>query len=264
MAAEGGQVAAKGSELFSMRDDRTQTPADDEYARGLADYFEVSLGGAVDKLRHFPKYAPRQAMSLFLAKNELFKQALNVHGHIVECGVFLGGGLMTWAQLSAVYEPYNHVRRIVGFDTFSGFPSLSGADQGADQAYAVANGLATDAKSDIEQAVRLYDLNRPVGHIPRVELAVGDATATIPRYVDENPHLVVALLYLDFDIYEPTKAAIEHLLPRMPKGAIIAFDELCQKSWPGETRAVQDLIGIRNLRIQRFPFTPQLSYAVLD
>ena len=36
------------------------------------------------------------------------------------------------------------------------------------------------------------------------------------------------MLYLDFDLYAPTKAALETFLPRMPKGAILAFDELNQ------------------------------------
>lgn len=257
-------MTGKKPESYSIRDARTQTGADDAYAQGLAKYFAQGMGAPVDKLRNFPKYVPRQTLSLFLAKNELFKKVLDVHGSIVECGVYLGSGLMTWAQLSAIYEPYNHVRRIVGFDSFSGFPSLSDADKGADQTYAVSGGLAVDAKADIERSAGLYDLNRPLGHIPRVELAVGDATVRIKQYVEENPHLVVALLYLDFDIYEPTKAALEHLLPRMPKGAVLAFDELCQKAWPGETRAVNEIVGLRNLRVQRFPFTPQLSYAVLD
>ena len=257
-------MAANKPETYSMRDVRTQTQADDAFVRGLGDYFVCGLGGSVDKLRHFAKYVPRQTLSLFLAKHELFQRIVPVHGHIIECGVFLGGGLMTWAQLSAIHEPYNHIRRIVGFDTFDGFPSLSHGDKGADQAYAVPGGLATNARSDIEEAVRLYDLNRPIGHIPRVELVVGDATESISRYVEENPHLVVALLYLDFDLYEPTLAAIQHLVPRMPKGAVLAFDELGQKAWPGETRAVQEAIGLGNLNLRRFPYTPQLSYAVIE
>jgi hypothetical protein len=103
-----------------------------------------------------------------------------------------------------------------------------------------------------------------LGHIPRVELVGGDACATIPKYLADNQHLVVALLYLDFDLYEPTKVALEVFVPRMPRGSIIAFDELCQKQWPGETAAVHEILGISRLRIQRFPFTPQLSFAVLD
>jgi hypothetical protein len=253
---------------FSMLDQKTQTESDELYSQEIQEYFNSSEGDTLAKLRNFAKFVPRQNLSLFLAKNDIFKQLLNVHGHIVECGVFMGGGLLTWAQLSAVYEPYNHVRRVIGFDTFAGFPSFAEQDKpepGSEIDFARVGGLAVAGiEADIKRATELYDLNRPIGHVPRIELVKGDASKTIPAYVEENRHLVVALLYLDFDLYEPTVAAIKALLPRMPKGAIIAFDELNQKQWPGETLAVLDTIGIKNLRIKRFPFTPQISYAVLE
>lgn len=253
---------------FSMLDQRTQTASDDRYSQEIQEYFNSSEGDTLAKLRNFAKFVPRQNLSLFLAKNEIFKQLLDVHGHIVECGVFMGGGLLTWAQLSAVYEPYNHVRRIIGFDTFAGFPSFARKDKpepGSEIDFAKVGGLAVAGiETDIKRAAELYDLNRPIGHVPRIELVKGDASKTIPAYVEENRHLVVALLYLDFDLYDPTVAALKALLPRMPKGAVVAFDELNQKQWPGETLAVFDTVGIRNLRIRRFPFTPQISYAVLE
>ncbi len=45
---------------------------------------------------------------------------------------------------------------------------------------------------------------------------------------------------------------------------MIAFDELNAKIFPGETIAVMEQIGLRNLRIERFPFDSYVSYAVLD
>lgn len=92
----------------------------------------------------------------------------------------------------------------------------------------------------------------------------GDLSKTAPAYLESNPHLVVSLLYLDLDLYEPTKKALEVFLPRMPKGAVIAFDELNAKIFPGETIAVMEQIGIRNLRIERFPFDSYVSFAVLE
>lgn len=256
------------SDKPSMLDPKTQTAENEQYYSEIGRYFQHSAGDVLSRLRDFPKYVPRQNLAHFLAKNEMFKEILDVHGYIVECGVFMGGGLLTWAQLSAIYEPYNHVRRIVGFDTFAGFPNFAEQDKtepGAEIDFAKVGGLAVQGiEADIKRATQLYDLNRPIGHIPRIELAKGDASKTIPTYVEENRHLVVALLYLDFDLYDPTLAALNAFLPRMPKGAIIAFDELNQKQWPGETVAVLDAVGIRNLRIRRFPFTPQISYAVLE
>lgn len=171
---------------------------------------------------------------------------------------------MTWAQLSAIYEPVNHSRRVLGFDTFTGFVDIHSKDHGDAIDYREKGGLATNAYEDLQECIKLYDLNRPIGHIPRVELVVGEAVKTIPEYVEKNSHLVIAMLYLDFDLYEPTKVAIEAFLPRMPKGAVLAFDELNQPCWPGETAAVLETVGLRNLRIQRFPFTPQVSFAVLE
>ncbi len=73
----------------------------------------------------------------------------------------------------------------------------------------------------------------------------------------------MSLLYLDLDVYEPTKVAIENLLPRMPRGAVIVFDELNAPNWPGETAAVMESVGVRNLSIERFEFDSLISYAVL-
>lgn len=248
---------------YSMLDPRGRTSADNEYDAGMESYFDHSLGTNMDKLRSFAKFVPRQIVGTFLGKIELFKLALGVHGHIMECGVYLGAGLMTWANLSAILEPYNHIRRIVGFDTFAGDASLAEQDSWSGSTHKP-GGYAADSLEDLKECVRLYDLNRPIGHIPRVELIAGDATETIPAYLSENKHTVVAMLYLDFGLYEPTKAAIEHFLPRMPKGAIIAFDELSQAACPGETQAALDTVGLRNLRIQRFPFATAISYATLD
>jgi len=258
---------AKDIKNFSLRNRETQTSDDQEYKSEMETHFNESAGTSIDKLNNFPRFVSRQALSIFLAKHDLFRQILNIHGAVVECGVFMGGGVFTWAQLSAIYETVNHGRKIIGFDTFSGFPDLSTKDfrkNAPREEHKETHSYSFEALDELEKSSALFDLNRPVGHIPKIEFVKGDALQTIPKYLEENEHLVVALLYLDFDLYEPTRIALRHFLPRMPKGAILAFDELNQKQWPGETLAVFEEIGIRNLHIQRYPFTPGLSYAVLD
>jgi hypothetical protein len=109
----------------------------------------------------------------------------------------------------------------------------------------------------------VFDQDRFLGHIDKVHLIKGDAAKTIPPFVASNPQLVVSLLYLDFDLYEPTKAALEHFLPRMPAGSVLAFDELDNPIWPGETLAALDTVGLRNLKLQRLPWDPYIGYAIL-
>jgi hypothetical protein len=241
-----------------------QTAKDGEYYRRLNEYYANSPGTNVDKLRAFAKYTPVAELGRFLAKNEIFRRVLRVQGSVVECGVFNGAGIMTWATLSAIYEPLNHLRRVIGFDSFAGFVSVANQDAASGNVHAVAGGLAADSYADLIECAKIFDIYRPLGHIQKVELVRGDAMQTMADYVAKNPQLVVSLLYLDFDLYEPTKRAIEVFRPRMPRGAVIAFDQLNQRHWPGETQAVADALGVASLRIERFPFQPQISFAVLD
>jgi hypothetical protein len=216
------------------------------------------------KIEAFPKYVRRQNITRFLAQYEIFKRVMHVKGSIVECGVFRGGGLMTWAKLSAILEPVNISRRIYGFDTFGGFPNVSAKDKKGLGKHIKSGDLYADSFEELKELVEIYDSDRFLGHVDKVHLIKGDATKSIPRFIKENQHLVVSLLFLDFDLYAPSCAAIEHFLPRIPKGGIIAFDELDNPLWPGETLAMLEKIGANNLRIERFDFDPYIGFAVID
>jgi len=248
--------------LIYMSEKSNYTLQERQYFDSLQEHFDNATGSAVEKLQSFARFVPRQTIATFMAREKIFEMIRNCHGHIVECGVYKGQGLFSWAQLSSIMEPYNHTRRVIGFDSFTGFPSYMVKDGKSDLIYKHEGGLAGSSRGELNDSIALYDLNRLISQIPRVELVEGDAAETIPAYIEENPHLVCALLYLDFDMYEPTKVAIEQFWPRMPVGSIIAFDELNQSNWPGETQALIDTIGIGRLRLERFEFNPQISYAV--
>ena len=240
-----------------------RTAAEEQVGEQLSGVFEQSTATIETRLLNFPKYVRRKSVTRFLALYELFKKAQPVKGSIIECGVHHGFGLMTWAHLSAVLEPANLTRRIYGFDTFTGFPAVSSQDTSPLAAPKVGQ-LEADTYAELEQLIGIYDNDRFLGHIDKVHLIKGDAVDTIPAFEGANPHLVVSLLYLDFDLYEPTKAALDAFLPRMPKGAVLAFDELDNPIWPGETRAALEVMRRRALRIERFDFDPYIGFAILD
>ena len=243
------------------------TPAESTVADGLCAAFEGSLISLGHKLQQFPRHTRRQDIARFLVKYELFKESLQVNGSVVECGVFVGGGLSAWLHFSSILEPYNHTRRIIGFDTFEGFPSVHERDllpDASEHTHVGAFKAADNMKQEIESFMALHDRNRPLGHIPKVELVAGDATKTIPEYVQKNPHAIISLMYLDFDIYEPTRVALEHLYPRVVKGGIVAFDELNTREFPGETSALAETIGIGNVRLRRSTMDPYISYFVKE
>ena len=214
------------------------------------------------KLENFTKYIRRQKITRLLAQYEIFKKVLTVKGSVVECGVHRGASLMAWAQLSAVLEPVNLTRRIYGFDTFSGFSTIHDKDR-SDYTRFEAGAFSADIYDELNELIKVYNTDRFIGHINKIELVKGDAIKTIPEFIKTHRHLVVSLLFLDFDLYEPTKIALENFYPRMPKGSIIAFDELDNPLWPGETTALLETIGINHLEIQRIEFDPYIGYAVI-
>lgn len=216
------------------------------------------------KMENFPKYVRRQNITRFLALYEIFKLILPVKGSIVECGVFRGFGTMSWTKFSAIMEPTNLMRRVYGFDSFSGFPEVSDKDRADKSSHVKEGDLFADSMAEIEELVSIQDSTRFLGHVDKTHLVKGDATKTIPQFIEENPHLIVSLLFLDFDLYEPTKVALEHIVPRMPKGAVIAFDELDNPLWPGESLAMIEYFRDKPLKIERVDFDPYIGFAVLD
>lgn len=226
--------------------------------------FDKSPDSWEKKMESFPKYVRRQNITRMLAQYEIFKRILPVKGSIVECGVFRGGGLMTWAKLSAILEPVNLTRRIYGFDSFEGFPSVSDKDLSGLGASVKKGDLYSNSYDELQELIEIYDSDRFIGHVKKMQLIKGDAAKTIPQFIKDNQHLVVSLLFLDFDLYEPTKAALENFLPRMPKGAVLAFDELDNPLWPGETAAMLECVGAGRLKLQRMEFDPYIGFAVLE
>jgi hypothetical protein len=224
--------------------------------------FQSSKIQIFDKLEAFPRFASKRSIARFLCKNEIFKCIINTNGVIIECGVFNGAGLFTWAQFSNIYEPTNYNRKIIGFDTFEGFTSVSLNDTNKDK-----NPVVGDLKgagiNEFSLSIEKYYLERHLSHIPNIELIKGDFLQTGKEYLSNNKHLLVSLLYLDFDLYEPTKKALDLFLPRMSKGAIICFDQLNCPNFPGETAAFMESFELKNYKLNRSSIDPWISWIVL-
>jgi hypothetical protein len=171
---------------------------------------------------------------------------------------------MTLANLSAALEPFNHTRDLVGFDTFEGYPAVTDNDQTHGESFNTLTPGAFSAKGSdayLEKLIELYDANRPLSHIRKIELVKGDVATTLPAYLEENQHAVVSMIYLTMNLYEPTRLALESLWPRMPKGGVVVIHSLNEKYYPGAVRALFDAVG-SDLEIKTMPFAPNLAYLI--
>ena len=232
----------------------------------LAEKFSRSKLQNKDKLINFPRYVNRRDIATFLNRYEIFKNILNVHGSIIECGVNLGAGLFSWFHFSSILEPYNSSRLIIGFDTFDGFISDNENDDFGiyRKKEKFSEFVSKQSYEEIMHSIKVQDENRPLNHLSKLSVIKGNAVETIPKFLDENPHLLISLLHIDFDIHEPTKTALENFLPRMPKGSIIAFDDLNAHEGPGETIAYLESLDIKKYRLQRNNFDSYLCYLVIE
>lgn len=224
--------------------------------------FKKSKFSTEDKLKNFTKYVSRKYIARFLVQNELFMKQLKIKGSIIECGVHQGGGLLTWGKLSSIYEPHNYHREIIGFDTFQGFPSVSKTKDISKEAYEKNFSEKVNIINDIKLVNKFFDGERAISNKKKIKLVKGDANNTIPDFIKKNQHILISLLYLDFDIYQPTKTALKYFFSRVPKGGIIAFDELNNPDWPGETLAVLEELNLTKYKIESFYFEPNISYII--
>ena len=216
--------------------------------------------------RNSSLFVDRIQYSKIFAKYEIFKRIFNNPGSIIECGVKEGSGLMLFAKLSAIFEPYNFKRKIVGFDTFKGFPNLHDKDKSKLKKHKKIHkkGYNKSNLSILQNSIDDFNRKRPLNHLPKIELVKGDASKTIPKFIKRNSHLLISLLYLDFDLYKPTKIALKNFLPRMSKGSIIVFDELNDPQWRGETMALLESFKLNKIKLEKFPFEPHLTYLSIN
>lgn len=227
----------------------------------------------VDRLRHSPipdrelldnlgLFLTRQTLSRINFMQQLYQMVVPVHGVIMEFGVRWGQNMALFSTLRGIHEPFNYNRKIIGFDTFEGFPSVAPQDGSgvAKGDYAVVDNWV----DELENVLDFHEQNSPIPHKKKHELVKGDATKTLTEYLKAHPETIVALAYFDFDLYQPTRDCLEAILPHLTKGSILAFDELNTPEFPGETLAVREVLGLSRYAIRRDPANPLTSYLVIE
>jgi hypothetical protein len=209
-------------------------------------------------------YLTSKTLSRILFFYEIYKLILPIHGSIIEFGVRWGQTLSLMIALRSIFEPFNRHRQIIGFDTFEGFRGVTEKDGQKSRCAEGSFSVAPNYQQYLDSILATQENLNPMAHLRRYELRKGDAVKTVPQYFQEHPESVVALAIFDFDIYTPTKAAMMAVLPHLCKGSVMVFDELSDPYFPGETLALQEVLGLNKISVRRFPMTARVSYAVVE
>ena len=204
-----------------------------------------------------------KALSRILFFYEIYKKILHTHGVVMEFGVRWGQTLSLLSALRGIFEPFNRHRKIIGFDTFAGFKGMSEKDGALCKTVDGSFSVSKNYDQYLESLLGLQEALNPIPHLKKFELVRGDAMETIPAYLKRHPETIVSLALFDFDIYQPTKAALEAIKPHLFRGSVLVFDELGDDIFPGETIALREVFDIGDLKIERLPMTARMSYVVL-
>ena len=235
-----------------------------EVRSGFAGHFRQCPIPDDEVLSNLGLFINSKNLSRILFMNHIYQQIIDVPGIIVEFGVRWGQNMAIFAALRGIYDVFNRHRKIVGFDTFKGFPSIS--DKDGNTGLAKIGGLAVSENyiDYLGKLLELHEQDNPLSHIKKYELIAGNATVEIDDYLKKHPETIISLAYFDLDLYEPTKRCLEAIRPHLVKGSVIGFDELNDPDSPGETVALSEAFGLNNLRLKRYRYASRVSYLVVE
>lgn len=208
-------------------------------------------------------YIRSSGLAKLLFLNELYEMILDVPGIIMEFGVWYGQNISVFENLRAIYEPFNQNRRIVGFDTFDGYASLTEQEKSSPLISGEGYKLPKGYVDHLRAVIAYHERNNILGHIEKHEIIAGDVVETAPKFFQDHPGDVVALAYFDLATYTPTKKALEAVLPHTVPGSVFLMDELNFRDYDGASVAFKEVFASRIYRMKKSRYMTDRSIVIL-
>jgi len=165
-------------------------------------------------------------------------EANGIPGDIVECGVWRGGHLVIAGLMK---ERLGFDRQIWAFDTFAGMTAPSEADFKPGEDLDVRKKFTSLNRGDRNEwclASEEEVLGNFAARVGNRDLRTvkGPVEETLAK--PENLPERIAILRLDTDFYESTKAELNILYPRLSSGGVMIIDDYGE--WAGARKAVDE------------------------
>jgi hypothetical protein len=214
-----------------------------------------------DAYNKFVMSSERKVFFKMYWRMKLFEMVKNLHGDIVECGVFKGAGLLLWLKMMDL-EQQHSIKKVIGFDFFC--PEFVDSLKDDIDREAMKQVFARDTKlttSDVSlQAITKKIEN--AGFKPnRYDLVQGDISKTSAEYIKDKPGFRISLLYLDLDLDEPTYDTLNALWHRVVPGGLVVFDEYAYHIW-SESNAVDKFIKEKGLCLYNTHIESPTAYII--
>ena len=222
---------------------------------------KFNLQNMYDAETHYNLFMNNERFSKLLIHYEIYKKIKNYKGSIIKCGVFKGTSFSRFAMLRELFgNPKNN--KLIAFDVFSDkFPDTKYKNEKIQRKHWIST--AGGSSIGTKQLKKIFKKKK----IKNFELISGDVLKTIPKYVQKNPGLKIALLNVDIDFVETTQCVLDNLYSKVVKGGIILFDNYegigtGGTFYKGETETINKFLKKVKKKIIKFPFYNRPSYII--
>ena len=192
----------------------------------------------------------------------------NTNGNYVECGVFVGGTLMSVVN----FTKENDINfNFIGVDTFEGFPVKTGYNENdLPQKFKDLYDNNSISKEHFEKAKDRTDNFNNISHLEpsyfdndfsklfkfcdkhkNVSLLKGTFSSTLNGF-DKK----INILHIDCDLYESYKECLNLLYENIVSGGSIIFDEYYSHKYPGARIAVDEFFEDKKGYLEKY-ITPE-------
>ncbi len=176
------------------------------------------------------KVLHRRFSALCLAR--YFVHSLGLEGRRAECGVYSGCSALTLCLAAKGAMPGFDGYGLHLVDSFAGLSEPGAADafvpEGGSDAHAAGPFMPEGNFSIASDHAR-----KALADFPGVTFHEG----WIPQVLAELPEGPWSFVHVDVDLYEPTRACLEHFHPRLCRGGVIVCDDYGSQIFPGARRA---------------------------
>lgn len=215
-------------------------------------------------LTNFGLFMRSSAFAKLLFLHEAYLKIRSLPGDIYVFGVWLGQDVVAFESLRAILEPYNASRKIIGFDTFEGYASITNTDKTSQVISSSGYNTNASYQGYLEELLAYHRRENTMGHAVTHRLIRGDARITVRQYADDHPESMVALAYFDMALHEPTAEALKSIEDRLMPGSLIIMDELNDPRYPGETIAFREWIKGKKCLVSRSEILPDRTFIVMQ
>jgi hypothetical protein len=248
----------------SFDTETTATASQIDQRGKLAAMFRSSPLPLEDMLFNLGLYTRSSLLVKFIVMHELYQRVQSIPGALLEFGTWWGQNLILLENLRAIHEPFNKQRRIIGFDTFSGYTQPSEKDRESEVWIEHSYSTSKDYKAYLTELLQVHEGNNVLGQLAgNHQLVEGDVEQTAPQYFRDHPETIVAMAYFDMGLYQPTKAALTAIKPHLLSGSVILLDELTWSESPGEALAFKEVFSRHEYLIEKCKLYPSKAIVTI-